>query len=125
MWNVKSIHYRNRFKKEKAYHEVLKKVKEKVPAATLELIKRRIHTLRGQFNKEVKAIDQSKKSEADTDEVYRPKLWCYNELKFLTEAPIIKQSQSSFEVPDQQQNSNHIETSDQEFLLEEFEVNDF
>ena len=79
-----------------------------------------MHTLRGQFDKEMKAITQSKKSGAGTEDVYQPKLWCYHELTFLTDSTIIRQSQSSLEMADEQQSTSSIDTIHQESVV--FEV---
>lgn len=54
---------------------------------TQEELMKKIHTLRSQFRKEMKdkkASQTSAATAADTDGPYVPKLWCFDDLMFLT-----------------------------------------
>ena len=54
-------------------------------------ITKKLHTLKSQFLGERTAMKTSK-SGAGTDEVYTMKLWCYDELSFLAEGQVIRES---------------------------------
>lgn len=45
----------------------------------------KVHSLKGQFRKEMKDFKTSQKSGAGTDNLYVPKLWCFDALRFLTD----------------------------------------
>ncbi|XP_055908582.1 uncharacterized protein K02A2.6-like [Eupeodes corollae] len=49
----------------------------------IELIKRKIHTLKNQFSREFREIQKSKKSGAGLEDILEPKLWCFDQLLFL------------------------------------------
>ena len=92
---MKSDQYKNRFKKETAYSQILEKLHEKDPTVTIENLKKKMHTLRGQYNKELKKLTMSKKSGACRDDMYVSTLWCFQEMSFLSEGAMIRDSQSS------------------------------
>lgn len=50
---------------------------------SIEEIKNKIHTLRSQFRKDIRNIKQSSKSGSGSDDIYHPKLWCFDDLQFL------------------------------------------
>ena len=60
-------------------------------------IMKKIHTLKSQFQREVSAVKASQKSGAGADDVYTPKLWCYEELSFLADGDVIRESTSNLE----------------------------
>lgn len=70
LYQVKSDIYRNRNKKSKEYAILLDYVKNVNPLCSLEIIKKKLNTLRSQYRKELKLMNASKKSGAGTDEVY-------------------------------------------------------
>jgi len=47
-------------------------------------LKKKINTLRSNFRKELKKINDSKRSGAGADDVYEPSSWVFEELTFLT-----------------------------------------
>ena len=47
------------------------------------MIMKKLHTLRGQYHREVKEMKTSQKSGAATDDLYLTRLWCYHTLAFL------------------------------------------
>lgn len=81
LWNIKSKDYYNREKKNKSYDILIAKVKEVKSDATREDVAKKINNLRSSMRKEYKKVKQSIKSEAS--EVYQPKLWYYEQMKFL------------------------------------------
>ena len=48
-------------------------------------ITKKLHTLKTQFHREMSAIKASQKSGAGTRDLYTPKLWCFDELRFLVD----------------------------------------
>ena len=48
-----------------------------------EIIMKKLHTLRGQYRREMKEMKTLQKSGAGTDDLYLPRLWCYDALAFL------------------------------------------
>ena len=50
---------------------------------TPEIIMKKLHTLRGQYHREMKEMKISQKSGEGTDDLYLPRLWCYDALAFL------------------------------------------
>ena len=48
-------------------------------------ITKKLHTLKTQFNREMSAIKASQKSGAGTEDLYSPKLWCFDTLRFLAD----------------------------------------
>ncbi|XP_077289970.1 uncharacterized protein LOC143913829 [Arctopsyche grandis] len=81
LWKVKCKDYYNRLKKKKSYEILVAKVKEVKPDATKDDVAKKINNLRSSMRKEFKKVKLSMKSE--TNEVYQPKLWYYDNLKFL------------------------------------------
>ncbi|XP_055840083.1 uncharacterized protein LOC129907755 [Episyrphus balteatus] len=73
----------NRIKKVDAFKSITEELKIYRPESTLEDIKTKIKTLRNQYIRERNAVYKSKKSGAGVQDVYTPKLWCYDELNFL------------------------------------------
>ncbi|XP_076047470.1 uncharacterized protein LOC143029012 [Oratosquilla oratoria] len=77
-------------------------------------ITKKLHTRKTQFHREMTAIKASKKSGAGTEEIYTPKLWCFNNLLFLAEGEIIRASTSSLDVAtneNPQQGGDHVPAS--------------
>lgn len=85
LWKVKSTEYSDRDKKNKAYEDMIKKLQEVDNSATRDSVKKRIDSLRGCFRKELKKVMQSKKSGSGTEDIYKPHLWYYEYLLFLTD----------------------------------------
>ena len=102
LWKFKSADYKDRYKRQAAAEEI--KLILGVNVSLNDLIKK-IQTLRKQFRKEKNLVEDSKKSGAGRDDVYAPKLWCYDALKFIIDdEPRI--SQTTLDSPTQV--SNHI-----------------
>lgn len=60
-------------------------------------IVKKMHTLKLQFQREISAVKASQKSGARANDVYVPKLWCYDELSFLADGVVIHASTSNLE----------------------------
>ena len=70
MWNVKLKEYKDRNAKELAYRKIQKVFENHTENITLEQIKKKIHTLRSQYRREIKLITESQKSGMGADDVY-------------------------------------------------------
>ncbi|XP_030751318.1 uncharacterized protein LOC115878839 [Sitophilus oryzae] len=103
LWNTKSKEYSNRNKKNEQYDELLGKYKEKYPNADRKQLISRLNSLRTNFRKELKKINDSKRSGAGTSDVVEPTLWYFNEIKFLI----------GIEKPCESQNIREIENDSQ------------
>lgn len=97
LWKIKSAEYSDREKKNKAYEDMVLKLKEADESATRDSVKKKIDSLRGCFRKEFKKVNASKKSGAGTDELYVPHLWYYEHLLFLTDHEMPRESVSNID----------------------------
>ncbi|XP_069811233.1 uncharacterized protein [Dendropsophus ebraccatus] len=100
LWKVKSSDYSNRQKKAEAYEKLLSLCKSVCPSATVELVKHKIANLRTVFKKELKKVESSIQSGASGDEVYIPRLWYFDLLKFTIDQDAQPQPQPVYHFPD-------------------------
>lgn len=56
--------------------------------------------MRSSYRKELKKIKESTKSGSGTDEVYQPKLWYFDSLRFLNDQETPRQSRSNIDESD-------------------------
>ncbi|KAJ9596589.1 hypothetical protein L9F63_012381, partial [Diploptera punctata] len=84
LWQVKSKDYSDRNKRDLAYVELIAKYKEIDPSAERDTVMKKINSFRTVFKKEMTKVNKSQKSGAGTDEVYKPKLWYFDLLQYLT-----------------------------------------
>ncbi|XP_075059405.1 uncharacterized protein LOC142144440 isoform X1 [Mixophyes fleayi] len=96
LWKLKCSDYSNRQKKADAYDKLVSLCRTVCPTATIELVKHKIANLRTVFKKELKKVESSKKSGATGDDVYIPRLWYFDLLKFTIDQEAQTQSISSF-----------------------------
>ncbi|XP_068117260.1 uncharacterized protein [Hyperolius riggenbachi] len=83
LWKVKLSDYKNKLKRQAAYDTLVDFCRSFYPAANVCYVKSKIANLRTVFAKEVAKIDASKRSGAGAGEVYVPRLWYYDLLKFV------------------------------------------
>ncbi|XP_012218047.1 uncharacterized protein [Linepithema humile] len=79
LWNQKSIFYRNIDHRERAYQNLVKKLKEVDARADRKMVTRKINILRTSFRREYKKICSLQ------SEKYISSLWYYDLMKFLAE----------------------------------------
>ncbi|KAK5639765.1 hypothetical protein RI129_010576 [Pyrocoelia pectoralis] len=94
--------YKNKNKRDNALIKIKQDLIDKnafVAAQTLTIqdVKSKIHGLRTQFFKEYNKIKCSKTSGCSTDEIEKPKLWCYHLLEFLVNSAPVRPSTSTIE----------------------------
>ncbi|XP_042237253.1 uncharacterized protein LOC121876281 isoform X2 [Homarus americanus] len=97
LWNVKSDMYKDRDKRAAALKGIAEEIMKITASITTRDIKRKIETLRNQYRREMRLVHKSQKLGAGTDEIYRPKLWCFNDLSFLNDSDTIRASVSNMD----------------------------
>ena len=96
LWKIKSKEYRNRFLREAAYDELIAFCKTLGHNANKDFVTKKINNLRTSFKKELKKQERSKRSGAEVDEIYEPRLWYFQELMFLRDQEVPRLGSSSF-----------------------------
>ncbi|XP_073453613.1 uncharacterized protein [Aquarana catesbeiana] len=84
LWQVKCRDYSNKIKRKAAMEKLLELVKPVYPMADINYLKAKIDGLRRTYNRERKKVQDSQRSGASADDVYVPRLWYYNSLRFLS-----------------------------------------
>ncbi|CAH1105270.1 unnamed protein product [Psylliodes chrysocephalus] len=101
LYKTNDPQYHNKTKRQESLESIrmeLNELSEFISRQCLEIndIKVKIHTLRTQFFKEYNK-SKNTSSGAGTSEVIKPKLWCFDLLKFLVESETLTQSVSNLE----------------------------
>lgn len=81
LWQTKCKEYHDRNKKDAGYARLTEKLKEIEPNATKDGVIKKINNLRSAYRKEKKKLNDSLKSGASADDVYKPKLWYFGMLR--------------------------------------------
>lgn len=97
LWNVKSEEYSNRQKKNASYEILVTKYRKRFPDATREDVTKKFNSLRTNYRKELKRINDTKRSDNGTDETEPPTLWYFNEMNFLADQGVIRNSINTIE----------------------------
>jgi hypothetical protein len=95
LWDTENRNYSNRVKKAAAYDTLIEKLKVLEPDASRESVVKKINNLRSAFRKELKKVNDSKRSGTSADDLYVPSLWYYNELLFLVDQETPDKSSST------------------------------
>lgn len=90
--NVKNIRIEQK-KMQRA--SLLKKLQEVEPTSTKKSVRVKINNIRGSFRREIKKIEESKRSGAGTDEIYVTHLWYYDLLLFCKDQEVPRISVSN------------------------------
>ncbi|PIO10235.1 hypothetical protein AB205_0009490 [Aquarana catesbeiana] len=94
LWQVRNPHYNNKQKRQAALEKLLELVKPVVPTATIPYLKNKIGVLRSTYPRERKKVTDSQRSGAAADDVYVPRLWYYERLRFLSDHTEVRESLS-------------------------------
>ncbi|XP_077111406.1 uncharacterized protein LOC143767187 isoform X1 [Ranitomeya variabilis] len=96
LWNVKISDYSNKQKRLKAYESMVNLCRSVCPSANIQFVKHKIANLRTVFKKEFNKVQVSRKTATSADDVYVPRLWYFDLLKFTIgqDAPIEGSSNS-------------------------------
>lgn len=98
LWKVKSKEYSDRNKRYAAYETLLAKYRERYPTATKDDLTKKINSLRTNYRKELKKVQDSWKSGAGTDDVYESSMWYFEAMNFLADQETPSKSQSSIRI---------------------------
>ncbi|XP_073450203.1 uncharacterized protein [Aquarana catesbeiana] len=92
LWKVKSKEYSNRSKRDEAYKQLAELCTAVYAKADEKYVKGKIANLRTVFKKELHKIEASKKAGAGADDVYVPRLWYFESLRFLDDQDVPRNS---------------------------------
>ncbi|XP_076299595.1 uncharacterized protein LOC143218348 [Lasioglossum baleicum] len=95
LWKVKSKDYFNQSKKLNSQQTIVNVLIKFKPDYTVEKLKKKINTLRTNFNKDFKLIESAKRSGASTDDIPKPKTWHFEDMLFLKDQLEIAETESS------------------------------
>ncbi|CAK1582960.1 unnamed protein product [Parnassius mnemosyne] len=101
IWRLKDKEYHDRNKRAAAYEKLIIKLRELEPNATKEDVVKKINALRSNVHREKRKVEESTKSGASGDEIYKPSLWYYDMFEFLGDQDIPRTSQSNIDEADQ------------------------
>jgi len=102
LWLVKSKEYSDRNEKSLAYEEMVKKYKEFDPSADRNTFVKKINALRTVYKKELSRVNNSLKSGAGADEIYKPSLWYFNLLHFLNDRDSVRSTRNTMDDEDEE-----------------------
>lgn len=123
LWKIKSKEYTNRNLKNAAYNKLVEFCTTVNPEATRDYVVKKIQSFRGSFRKELKKIEDSKRSGAGADEVHTPTLWYFDLLLFTIDQELPTPSISNI-LEEESENSMTEETQTQgNEILQEDENN--
>ncbi|XP_076677505.1 uncharacterized protein LOC143373795 [Andrena cerasifolii] len=111
LWDVKRKAYSNKYKRTEDYKQLLCKYKEKYPTADKqEFIKK--NSLRTNFRKELKRLNECARSGAGTEEPIEPTSWYYDEFQFLIPQEEPTTSENTIEIVEQRDKEGEEELGD-------------
>ena len=84
LWKDTIKEYKDLDARHAALEKILRVMAYSIENLTIDDLKKKFNTLRTQFRKEDRLVENAKKSDAGIN-FYMPKLWCYNRLTFLKE----------------------------------------
>ncbi|KAI4459756.1 hypothetical protein MML48_6g00005452 [Holotrichia oblita] len=117
LWKIKSRDYTNRNLKNAAYDKLVEFCKTINPEANRDFVVKKIQSFRGSFRKEIKRVEDSKRSGAGSDEIHSPTLWYFDLLLFTIDQELPAPS-ISIEV-EELENSIEEGTQESEILEDE------
>ncbi|XP_066587643.1 uncharacterized protein [Prorops nasuta] len=95
LYATNSVHYHNKHKRSEALKRICLNVSSQRPGTTEVECSTKLHNLRNQFNIENQKVKASIKSGTGFDDVYKPTLWYFDNLKFLETYFIPRKSHDS------------------------------
>ena len=99
LWQKRNKNYKNKAIRRVSLNAITKQLMGTMNCLlTPDMIVKKLHTLRGQYRREVK-IMTSQKSGADKDNLHPPRLWCYDALAFLDAEDTPLDSTSNLDEP--------------------------
>lgn len=83
LWNPTDPNYMNKTKRNAALDKLISIYAKSKPGANRADVRRKINTLRSNCRKELKKIEDSKRSGTGADDVYTPTSWVFYSLQFM------------------------------------------
>lgn len=97
VWKVKSKEYCNKIARGKGISALQDILKELEPNCTRDAVIKKINCLRTAFRREYKKIENSKTSGTSTDEIYTSSLWYFDEMLFVLDQDLPRESCSNLD----------------------------
>ncbi|XP_073843003.1 uncharacterized protein [Musca autumnalis] len=119
LYNLNSTGYLSVKKKEQAWNKILQQLRRMDPSLNMTEIKRKWRNLRVQFTQEIRRINLANENSYE----YIPKLWCYNQLRFLA-AHIIARKLGDSECEEEEITKNDDESSMEVSYINEISESD-
>ena len=99
LWDPTHEDYKNRNLKFKTYKRIADRLRVYYPACNQDEVRKRIQSLRCQHRREMKLEkEHAINPDVGDDDVYHPKLWCYQHLKFLNGEEIDAETKFYYEL---------------------------
>ena len=86
LWDVKHVDHRNRVVIHDSYQKIVDLLRPDTPDISIDAIKKKFLTITSQVNAEWYKLRESTRSGAGAEDVYVPKLWFFEEAKFMKTA---------------------------------------
>ncbi|XP_071054741.1 uncharacterized protein [Onthophagus taurus] len=104
LWDTKSKNYINKNLKPTAINELVKFTKERFPQANADFVQKKIHTLRGNFRRELGKVRKSLTATGrGQDDTYIPKLWYYDHLSFISNTETPRPGRSNIDTEEEEE----------------------
>ncbi|XP_068081935.1 uncharacterized protein [Anabrus simplex] len=100
LWQVTHADYHDKVKRNNAVDQLVQLFKTKDPEANRETVLKKLSSMRGSYNKELRKIKASQTTGTEPSSVHVPKLWYYDQLSFLKDQDIPRRSHSVTSVLD-------------------------
>ena len=95
LWQINHPEYKNQTKRKAALDNLLQFVKPVIPTADITYLKILIGGMRSTYLRERKKVTDSQRSRAAADDIYVPRLWYYERLRFLSDHTEVRESLST------------------------------
>ncbi|XP_063875844.1 uncharacterized protein LOC135108619 [Scylla paramamosain] len=112
LWKVKSKEYSNRNLRNKGIDELHGKLQGLDPHCTRDDVMKKINSLRSSFRRELRKHDSSKKSGNSTDDIYTPTLWYFEDMIFICDQELPRESTSNMESVNEEMSCKDLPKTD-------------
>ncbi|XP_044750573.1 uncharacterized protein LOC123310925 [Coccinella septempunctata] len=119
LWKVKSDVFKDRNKKNRGWDTLLEVYKKIDPNAHIDSLKKRVNNIKSTYRRELKKVEQSKRSGAGAEDEYIPNLWYYDKVDFLRDQEIQIPGISTMET--EQSEREDVENEQEGSLLQNIE----
>ena len=99
LWQSRSDDYKNTYLRTEAWETLLTKYKEFDENASMDVVKKKINSMRTSYRRELNKIRKSEKSGAGSDDIYIPSIWYFHSLDFLRDQESVVETLNTFDDP--------------------------